>query len=117
MAKEILLKIGQKAIAVRDADVGEEKNNGLFSFPGTMPPEKEVFLNETVKCYLEQKYNLDIKWVLERDNVDDHHKIAEAIAKEAEVSTEVLATIAIEKYVKTLGDKFNKLMNHIENAL
>ena len=117
VAKEILLKTRNKAIAIRDADVGEDKTNGLFSFPGTLPPEKEVFSNETVNNYLKIEYDLNVKWILERDNVNDHHKISETLAKEAEVNPEFFATLAIKKYVKALGDQFNELTEHIEKAL
>lgn len=38
-AKNALCKSGHTAIAVRDGDMGEQKSENIFKFPGTQPPE------------------------------------------------------------------------------
>lgn len=65
-AVKVLKKTGQNAIAVRDADVGSSPSEGLYSFPGTKPPEIEVFMNPSVKEFLNHKYNFDLDWVLQK---------------------------------------------------
>ena len=42
-AVNILRQTGKNAIGVRDPDVGEDIPKKLFSFPGKLPPEREVF--------------------------------------------------------------------------
>ncbi len=112
-AVNVLNKTGRKAIAVRDADVGPDKKNNLFSFPGTQPPELEVFQNGSVKTYIDEKFGLDIDWVLSRDEVKDHHKIAKCVADEAESSEEVVRALAIERYIQDIETKFDDLIGEI----
>ncbi len=112
-AVNVLNKIGRKAIAVRDADVGSEKTNNMFSFPGTQPPELEVFQNKSVKTHIREMFDLDIDWVLQRNNEKDHHKIAMYVADEAESSEEVVRTLAIVRYIQDIETEFNGLMDEI----
>lgn len=116
-ATYVLNKTGKKAIAVRDADVGHDKENNLYSFPGNRPPEIEVFQNECVKEFMEEKYGIDVDWILQRDEVKDHHKIAKCIADEAESSEDVVRALAIEKYIHDIEDEFDGLIADIENRV
>lgn len=113
----LLRKTKKNAIAVRDADVGEAPKDGLFSFPGTQPPETEVFKNDNVKKTIKEKYGVDVDWILERDDVKNHHKIALHIAKEAEADEEVVRAFAIEKYVLEISNEFDDLISKIEAAV
>lgn len=113
-ATYVLNKTGKKSIAVRDADVGQDKNNGLYSFPGTKPPEVEVFSNNNVKSLIDEKYGIDLDWILQRDEVKDHHKIAKCIADEAESSEEVVRAIVIDKYINDIDSEFDELIKDIE---
>jgi predicted ATPase len=113
----LLRRIGTKAIAVRDADVGAAPQDGLLSFPGKLPPEVEVFNNAAVKQMITEKYGVDIDWILARDDIKDHHKIARHIAAEAKVDEEVVRALAIEKYVKEISSEFNDLISDIREAL
>ncbi|HCE75551.1 MAG TPA: AAA family ATPase, partial [Dehalococcoidia bacterium] len=110
----VLNKTGKKSIAVRDADVGQDKKNGLFSFPGTKPPEVEVFSNDNVKSLIDEKYGIDLDWILQRDEVKDHHKIAKCIADEEESSEEVVRAIVIDKYINDIDSEFDELIKDIE---
>lgn len=50
-AVRVLNKTGNKAIAVREADIGSAPQEKLYSFPGNEPPEKEVFKHLGVNPY------------------------------------------------------------------
>lgn len=115
-ATRVLRRTGKNAIAVRDADVGENPPEGLFAFPGTRPPEVEVFDTPSVKAMIRQKYDIDVDWLLQREDIKDHHNIVECIAQEAEAEAEVVRTIAIEQYIKELGNQFDPLILKIEGA-
>lgn len=116
-AVAVLRKTGRNAIAVRDADVGFAEVEGLLSFPGSNPPEKEVFSEDTVKCLMKDKYGIDVDWILERDEVKDHHKIVENIAADVEADAEVIRAIAIDKYINTISCKFDDLIEKIRIAV
>ncbi len=116
-AVSLLRKTGKNAIAVRDADVGAAPKDGLLSFPGELPPELEVFNNKAVRELIAEKYGIDVDWVLDRDDVKDHHKIALHIAAEAAADEEVVRTLAIEKYVQEMASEFDDLISKIDAAL
>lgn len=113
----VLKKTGKRAMAVRDADVGQNPPEGLYSFPGTRPPEVEVFDHPAVKSLMKAKYGVDIDWLLQRDDIKDHHKIVDCIAEEAEAEPEVVRTVAIERYIKEIDSEFNALIDAIEHAV
>lgn len=116
-AVSVLRKTGKNAIAVRDADVGEAPKDGLLSFPGNRPPEVEVFSNDAVKELIKIKYGIDLDWIIDRDNVSDHHKIAHYIAEEVDADEEVVRALAIEKYVQEIENEFDKLISRIRAAV
>lgn len=116
-AVRALRKTGKNAIAVRDADVGASPKDGLLSFPGKYSPEVEVFNNDAVKKLIKKKYAIDIDWIRDRDNINDHHKIAFHVAKDAEADEEVIRTFAIETYVKEIANEFDDLISRIDAAV
>lgn len=116
-AVRVLNKAGKKAIAVRDADVGPSPQESIYSFPGKMPPEKEVFHHPRVKSHLEYKYGLDVDWILQKHEVADHHGYAKCLASEAETEESVLRTVAIEKYIEEIGSEFDDLISVIAQAV
>lgn len=119
-AVNVLIKTGKRAIAVRDADVGEDKYHGLLSFPGSKPPEVEVFSCPSVKSLIKSKYDIDIDWILDRDDVadvGDHHKVAARIANEAEAAEEVVRTLAVERYIQNISGDFDNLISNIQAAI
>ena len=113
----VLRRAGLKAIGVRDADVGPAPKEWLYSFPGTLPPEREVFDNTAVKDFVAKKYDVDLDWLLARDEISDHHKIAEHIAREAKVDEEFVRALVIEKYIDAIGTEFDDLMVKIDAAV
>lgn len=116
-AIRVLKKTGKNAIAIRDADVGPSPADGLFSFPGSKPPEAEVFGNENVKATIETKYGINIEWLLQRESVKDHHKIAACVAKEAEAEEEVIRNVAIDCYIDSISSEFDSLIGQIEESI
>ena len=116
-AVRVLNKTGKKAIAIRDADVGPAPQDGLYSFPGDEPPEKEVFKHPEVKALLKTKYGLDVDWVLQRDEIADHHKFAKCLASEAETEESVIRTVAIERYILEIDGEFDDLIATIEKVI
>ncbi|MBU2827132.1 MAG: ATP-dependent nuclease [Acidithiobacillus ferriphilus] len=116
-AVRVLHKTGKKAIAVRDADVGPAPQDALYSFPGNEPPEKEVFKRQGVKDILKTKYGLDVDWVLQKDEVTDHHKFAKCLASEAETEESVIRTVAIEQYILEIDNEFDDLIATIEGKI
>lgn len=70
-----------------------------------------------MKSIINSKYGVDVDWVLQRDDITDHHSIVECIAQEAEAEAEVVRTIAIEQYIRELSDQFDPLIIQIETAI
>jgi len=116
-AVSLLRKTGKKAIAVRDPDVGAAPADHLYSFPGEKPPEREVYSKDKVADFLEEKYDIEIDWILEREDVKDHHKITDAIAQEVEAEEEVVRSLVIDAYIKEVGTEFDPLIVQIENEM
>lgn len=116
-AVHVLKKTGKKAIAVRDADVGSAAQDSMYSFPGNKPPEKEVFNNSNVKTLLKTKYGLDVDWVLQKNNVTDHHKFAKCYANEVETEESIIRIVAIEHYILDINSEFDELISVIDNEI
>ncbi len=103
-AKEALEKAGLKAIAVRDGDKGDNKPQNIFKLPGTLPPEKEVFGEPTVREYLSENYGVNLQTILASNPELDHHKYAEHLCTKAQTSREVLETDCIRAFLDEKGD-------------
>ncbi len=116
-AVEVFKKAGLNVIAVRDADVGENIKDDLFSFPGNRPPEVEVFQHEEVKKFLYKEYHIDFDWLIKKEGISDHHNYTQAIAKEAECEEEVIRTLAIKKYIEIIDEKFDPLITNIVSKI
>lgn len=116
-AVRVLKHTGKKAIAIRDADVGAAPKDSLFSFPGTKPPEKEVFEHPKVQGMLKIKYGIDVSWTLQKNSVTDHHHFAKCLASEAETDESVIRTNAIETYIAEMSVEFDGLIAVIETEL
>ncbi len=112
-ALQVLKATGTNAIAVRDADIGDDPASKIFSFPGSQPPEKEVFENDDVRGFINNKYDIDIKWLLTQAGTNDHHKISKIIATKISSIPDVVATFAIEKYVTLNKEEFSDLVSQI----
>lgn len=115
---ELLHSLSIKSIGVRDADVGENTNQKLFSLPGTLPPEREVYENTEVQAALNSYYNFDIGTIFSGYSNLDHHDFGEVLAEKACCSIEAMHLKAIESYFTIVGlDIFNDLISKIENEI
>lgn len=116
---ERLGELDIRAIAVRDADVGENISEGLFSFPGTLPPEKEVFLNDDVQQFLNEKYAIDVQEIFNtRGEELDHHDYSKVISDEACCIKEILEGDAIRRYIEVKDESFfNSLLQMIDDHI
>lgn len=101
-----LRELGIRSIAVRDADVGENNQEKLYCFPGTLPPEKEVFLNGEVQTDINSKHNIDIQEILNTTENLDHHKYSERFSEEACCIKEIMEIDAIRSYIDTKGAEY-----------
>jgi predicted ATPase len=107
-----------RSIAVRDADVGENVQEKLFCFPGTLSPEKEVFLNQEVQTELNASHNIDIQEILNTSENLEHHDFSKRISEEACTFKEVLEADAVRSYINIKGESyFRDLMEKIDSEL
>ncbi len=116
-AKKALEKAKCKAIAVRDADVGEMKQEKLFKLPGRLPPEKEIFHSEIVINKLITTYGIDFKLMTTSNPEIDHHEYSEKISEKANISKEVIEIDCIRAFLDDVGDQwFNDLCCDIKSS-
>lgn len=111
-AKDVLEKSGAKAIAVRDADQSENVAKKILKLPGSLPPEKEIFLNADVQKALIDNYGIDFSAVLAANPDMDHHEYAEKCCSKAQTSREVLETDCIRVFLDKRGQSGSNLCVH-----
>lgn len=110
----LMTRIGKNSIAVRDADKGPDVANGIFSFPGTKPPEREVYENQAVKEHLNATFNIDIDNAIALQGIEDHHKLTEGLSKAANTLPDYFRTVAINKYLEEIGmDQYENLVQEV----
>lgn len=64
---------GYSVVGVRDGDKGGSAKLALYKLPGTLPPEKEIFLSSSVQDYVKNKYDFDVaEWLSLNKEVDFH---------------------------------------------
>lgn len=96
-------RIGRSYAAVRDADVGPDAANGIFSFPGDRPPEWEVYQNAAVQGQLQAEYGVNAQHVFTQRQVTDHHEYTAVLADETSTPADYMATFAIRCYLDGIG--------------
>jgi hypothetical protein len=96
-------RINRQYVAVRDADVGADAANSIFSFPGTTPPEKEVFFNQEVQTLIATEFGISVSDVLLQRGVINHHDFTKILADEASTTPDYLRTFAIKGYLDAIG--------------
>ncbi len=114
----LLRRIGRPYVAVRDADVGADPVNGIFSFPGVEPPEREVYSNADVRAALAAEFHIDVGHSLVQRQIVDHHQFTLILADEANTSKDYLRTIAVKTYLDSIGvATFQPLVQAIHQRL
>lgn len=117
-AKKVLEDSRVKAIAVRDGDQGSNEVEKIFSLPGSLPPEKEVFLSKAVIKFLMQDYNFDFKLMMAANPDLNHHYWSSEIVKDVRCSREVLEADAIRVFLKhNENDYWLPFAKKLENEL
>ena len=109
-AKKVLEDSNVKAIAVRDADKGDNKSERVFKLPGSLPPEKEVFANPKVQSKLSEMYGVDFRAILAGNPELDHHKYAEVCCETAQTSQEVLEADCIRAFLDDVGPEWYRVL-------
>lgn len=113
-----LKRIGRAYVAVRDADVGPDSANAIFSFPGVNSPEHDVYENAEVRATLLEEFGIDVPHVLMQRQVTDHHRFTATLADEAATSEDYFRTLAIKRYLDSIGIAvFEPLVNAIHARL
>ncbi len=117
-AINLLKTLSINSIGIRDADKGPNEQFELYSLPGTLAPEKEVYLNPEVQKDINQKYSIDISQILASNPDLDHHKYSFVFSQKAYSKISQIDIDAIRKYIEIKGlSFFEKLLNIIETKL
>ena len=104
-AARLMQRLNRTYAAVRDPDIGADETMGLFSFPGTNAPEREVFENTHVRREIYHEFGIDVAAVLALKNVTDHHNFVKSLANEADALRDYFATFAVKSYIGSV-DRF-----------
>lgn len=116
-AVKLMDQIGKKSLAVRDADTGISATEKLYSFPGTMPPEKEVYQNDAVRQMIQNSFGVDVNNTLALRDVDDHHRFTQCLAHEASANNDYFRVAAIKCYLDDIGEvAFGELVGVIKDS-
>ena len=113
-----LQRINRAYAAVRDADVGPDPVNGIFTFPGTKPPEREVYENTDVQNFIQNEFTVNTSHVFMQHGVTNHHEYTSVLAEETSTQPDFLATLAIRKYLDSIGhNQYQPLIHAIHARL
>lgn len=106
---------GMKVKAFRDGDRGPDKSNSIFSLPGTMAPEKEVFSDQHVQSWLQSEHGINFPdWLVVNSEID-FHDWPIAIATEISKSDDGLWEQICSIYAKGLdAATANEVVTNIE---
>jgi hypothetical protein len=110
----LMRRMNRQYAAVRDADIGPDPTNGIFSFPGHRPPEHEVYSNAAVQAFILQHYGIDAAHFFVQRQITDHHDFTKELAAEARAEPGYLATLSINAYLQSIGQQtYAPLVNSI----
>lgn len=96
-------RINRPYAAVRDPDVGPDLHNGIFSFPGTQPPEREVYLNGEVQALIQAEFGVNAQHTFAHQAVTNHHEFTKVLAEASDTQPDYLATVSIRRYLDSIG--------------
>lgn len=109
-----MIHINSTTIAILDADMNSDLNNHIMKLPGTLPPEKEVFLKPEIINFIREKYSIDELQLL-IEGTEDHHQYAKEIARVANCNISTLESLAIERYLDIYLDTYKPLIDQIKH--
>ena len=114
----LLQRVGRPCLAIRDADVGPDPANGIYSFPGAQAPEREVYVNADVRAELLLNFGINVEHTLIQHQVEDHHQFTAALAEEATTPPDHLRIVAVQAYLNSIGvAAFRPLVQVIQQRL
>ena len=117
-AVRLLKNMEIAGIGIRDADVGGAPLEGLYTLPGSRPPEVELFQNVSVSETLLDEFDVDFQaWLANHGDVD-HHDWLEVMAKEAGVSPDYLGPVLAREYVGSLDQgKVDEIVGVVRKSI
>lgn len=95
---------GLPVAAVRDGDMGDQPRENIFKLPSTLPPEKELFSNESVKNYILSMYGVRLNDF--RVNLEgvDHHYWFERLSYYLNTDESALVNEVARVYARSLSE-------------
>lgn len=109
-ANRYLLHAEVRSIAIRDADQGEAPADGVFKLPGTLPPEKDIFLDPASVSVLLSNYGFDLNQYLIANPETDHHRLSTIAADQAGFSRDVIETDCIRAVLDSRGEDWGRTL-------
>ncbi|MEW6657585.1 MAG: AAA family ATPase [Thermodesulfobacteriota bacterium] len=106
----ILKSFGKNVIGFRDADIGENQKEKLYSLPGSQAPEREILNSNAVKEYLNKVYKFNVENYLSENPDLNHHEYFEKIAMKIAVFEEVLITESARIYSQDLSKEEKEII-------
>jgi energy-coupling factor transporter ATP-binding protein EcfA2 len=114
----LMARINRPFAAVRDADVGPDLKNGLLSFPGTMPPEQEVYMRAEVQAQLAAEFGVDVGHLFAQQQVSNHHDFTKVLAAQTSTLPDFLSTLAVRAYLDAIGkEAYQQIVADIQARL
>jgi predicted ATPase len=113
-----LRKAGLRVVGISDGDMKHHDGpDGVTSFPGFEPPEKQIFWHDSVFDHFYKDYEIDIRHVLAA--TPDHHSYAGAIARNLSLDVGHVTTLACQAYVASeeLEAEMRKLVAYVSNQV
>jgi predicted ATPase len=107
-AKKLFDKTGVKSIAIRDADVEPSEGERIYSLPGSMPPEKEVFSCPAVQARVEEELHVDFPALLATNAGLDHHDYVKRVAALSCSAEDHIRTCVIKWFLESKGKDWSK---------
>lgn len=117
-ALRMMEKMNKRCLAARDADIGEDASRNIYSFPGSKPPEEEVYENESVKKCLLEEFGISVDREIALRNITDHHNLTKELSDAANTLQDYLRTLAIKTYLDDIcEDTYKGLIEKIQDAV
>jgi len=110
--------LGIPLVVVRDGDIGANPSEGIFSLPGTQPPEHEVFGSEQVGRLLQSEYGIVIEDFRASLHGIGHHDWFKRLATQVSVSYDALVQQCAKAYISGLSEnELDRLVNQLKASL
>ncbi|MET3351379.1 UNVERIFIED_ORG: putative ATPase [Arthrobacter sp. UYEF1] len=111
-------KAGLRVVGISDGDMKHHDGpDGVTSFPGFEPPEKQIFWHDSVFDHFTENYGTDIRPILA--STTDHHSYVAAISRDLSLDEGHVATLACQAYVASedLAAEMEKLVSYVSKQV